>query len=95
MHWIGDTMNLFDMFSQTNKIWSTYPKICKPSSAYVNGSIYLYINSFIDVEGGNVIKLSLDDGYSALLLLQKYCAQKHFPQKVQLGLFQDSMTLTC
>ena len=53
---------------------TNYPKIHKQSSAYVNGAIYTYINSFLDLEGKNMIKLSLGDRYSAILLLQKYCA---------------------
>ena len=75
MHWIGDVINLLDMFPQMNHILLRYPTIQKPSKEYINGALYTFINSFIDLEGKNVIKESLSDGYSALLLLQKYCAR--------------------
>ena len=75
MHWIGDVTNLLDMFCQMNQILFKYPTIQKPSKEYVNGAIYTFISSFINLEGNNVIKASLSDGHSALLLLQKYCVR--------------------
>ena len=37
--------------------------------------MYTYVYSFIDLGGKSVIKGVLGDGYSALLLLQKYCSR--------------------
>ena len=37
--------------------------------------MYTYINSFVDLEGKGVIENVLGDRYSALLLLQTYCAR--------------------
>ena len=75
MHWIGDATNLFHMFTYTKNILLAYPRITRISKLYVNAAVYTFINSFIDLEGKNVIKGVIGDGHTALILLQKYCAR--------------------
>ena len=73
--WIRDITNLLHMFTCTQNILLNYPRITDIPKPYINAAVYTFINSFVELEGKNVIKGVIGNGHDALILLQTYCAR--------------------